>query len=159
MKICETPIEPPSIVKGWIDKAVECNFDLIIIDTAGRLHVDDLLMDELQETITISNSNEIFYVADGMTGQAAVNSSKLFSDKIDISGVILTKMDGDSKGGAALSIKQVTGKPIKFIGTGEKNSAFELFQPDRIVKRILGMGDVIGLVEKAEEVFDKQLSE
>ena len=147
------------IVKAGIDKAVESNFDLIIIDTAGRLHVDDLLMDELQETIAISNSNEIFYVADGMTGQDAVNSSKLFSDKIDISGVILTKMDGDSKGGAALSIKQVTGKPIKFIGTGEKNSAFELFQPDRIVKRILGMGDVIGLVEKAEEVFDKQLSE
>ena len=147
------------IVKAGIDKAVESNFDLIIIDTAGRLHVDDILMDELQETIAISNSNEIFYVADGMTGQDAVNSSKLFSDKIDISGVILTKMDGDSKGGAALSIKQVTGKPIKFIGTGEKNSAFELFQPDRIVKRILGMGDVIGLVEKAEEVFDKQLSE
>ena len=147
------------IVEEGIEKARESNFDLIIIDTAGRLHVDDLLMEELREVIEISNSNEIFYIADGMTGQDAVNSSKLFSEKIDISGVILTKMDGDSKGGAALSIKQVTGKPIKFIGTGEKNSAFELFHPDRIVKRILGMGDVIGLVEKAEEVFDRKLSE
>ena len=147
------------IVQEGIAKAKESNFDLIIIDTAGRLHVDDLLMQELQDIIELSNSNEVLYIADGMTGQDAVNSSKLFSEKIDISGIILTKMDGDSKGGAALSIKQVTGKPIKFIGTGEKNSAFELFHPDRIVKRILGMGDVIGLVEKAEEVFDEELSQ
>ena len=147
------------IINEGIAKAKESNSDSIIIDTAGRLHIDDALMNELKEVVEISNSNEIFYVADGMTGQDAVNSSKLFSEKIDISGIILTKMDGDSKGGAALSIKEVTGKPIKFIGTGEKISAFELFYPDRIVKRILGMGDVVGLVEKAEEVFDKELSE
>ncbi len=147
------------IINEGIAKAKESNSDSIIIDTAGRLHIDDALMNELKEVVEISNSNEIFYVADGMTGQDAVNSSKLFSEKINISGIILTKMDGDSKGGAALSIKEVTGKPIKFIGTGEKISAFELFYPDRIVKRILGMGDVVGLVEKAEEVFDKELSE
>jgi len=147
------------IINEGIAKAKESNLDLIIIDTAGRLHVDDTMMNELKEIVEISNSNEIFYVADGMTGQDAVNSSRLFSEKIDISGIILTKMDGDSKGGAALSIKEVTGKPIKFIGTGEKISNFELFYPDRIVKRILGMGDVLSLVEKAEEVFDKELSE
>ena len=146
------------IVKNGIINAKENKFDLVIIDTAGRLHIDDSLMKELSQIINISNSNEVIYVADGMTGQDAVNSSKLFSEKIDISGIILTKMDGDSKGGAALSVKEVTGKPIKFIGTGEKNNAFELFHPDRIVKRILGMGDVISLVEKAEQVFDKELS-
>ena len=147
------------IVNEGIAKAKESNLDLIIIDTAGRLHIDDTLMDELKEVVGISNPNEILYVADGMTGQDAVNSSKIFSEKIDISGIILTKMDGDSKGGAALSIKQVTEKPIKFIGIGEKITDFELFYPERIVKRILGMGDVLGLVEKAEEVFDKNLSE
>ena len=147
------------IIKEGISQAKESKFDLVIIDTAGRLHIDDILMNELRDVIDISDSNEVIYVADGMTGQDAVNSSKLFSEKIDISGIILTKMDGDSKGGAALSIKEVTGKPIKFIGTGEKISAFELFHPDRITKRILGMGDVVTLVEKAEEVFDKELSE
>ena len=148
-----------NIIEKGISHAKESKFDSVIIDTAGRLHIDDMLMNELQDVIDISNSNEVIYVADGMTGQDAVNSSKLFSEKIDISGIILTKMDGDSKGGAALSIKEVTGKPIKFIGIGEKISAFELFHPDRIVKRILGMGDVVTLVEKAEEVLDKELSE
>ncbi len=146
------------IVEEGIIYAKDSEIDLVIIDTAGRLHIDDDLMIELQNVIEASKSKEVIYVADGMTGQDAVNSSKLFSEKIDISGIILTKMDGDSKGGAALSVKEVTGKPIKFIGTGEKNSAFELFHPDRIVKRILGMGDVVSLVEKAEEVFDKELS-
>ena len=147
------------IVKNGIAEAKLNKFDLVIIDTAGRLHIDDDLMNELKDIIDISNSNEIIYVADGMTGQDAVNSSRLFSESIDISGVILTKMDGDSKGGAALSVKQVTGKPIKFMGTGESNNAFELFHSDRIVKRILGMGDVVSLVEKAEQVFDKELSD
>ena len=150
-------------VKNIIDKGIlyakQSKFDLVIIDTAGRLHIDDSLMKELKDIIKISNSNEIIYIADGMTGQDAVNSSKLFSEKIDISGIILTKMDGDSKGGAALSIKEVTGKPIKFISTGENINAFELFYPDRIVKRILGMGDIVTLAEKAEEVFDKELSD
>ena len=147
------------IVKNGIAEAKLNKIDLVIIDTAGRLHIDDDLMNELKDIIDISNSNEIIYVADGMTGQDAVNSSRLFSESIDISGVILTKMDGDSKGGAALSVKQVTGKPIKFMGTGESNNAFELFHSDRIVKRILGMGDVVSLVEKAEQVFDKELSD
>jgi len=147
-----------SIVVKGIAEAKENKFDLAIVDTAGRLHVDDELMDELKDVIQLSNPDEVLYVADGMTGQDAVNSSKTFSDKINISGIILTKMDGDSKGGAALSVREVTGKPIKFIGTGEKNNAFELFHPDRIVKRILGMGDVVSLVEKAEQVFDKELS-
>ena len=115
-------------------------------------------MQEVASIRDVAKPTETLLVADAMTGQDAVNSSKLFSEKIDISGIILTKMDGDSKGGAALSVKEVTGKPIKFIGTGEKNNAFELFHPDRIVKRILGMGDVISLVEKAEQVFDKELS-
>ena len=148
-----------NIVENGIAEAKLNKFDTVIIDTAGRLHIDSDLMKELKDIIDISNSSEIIYVADGMTGQDAVNSSKLFSESIDISGVILTKMDGDSKGGAALSVRQVTGKPIKFIGTGENNNAFELFHPDRIVKRILGMGDVVGLVEKAEQVFDKELSD
>ena len=148
-----------NIVENGIAEAKINNFDLVIIDTAGRLHINDDLMRELQDIIRVSNSHEIIYVADGMTGQDAVNSSKSFAEKINISGIILTKMDGDSKGGAALSVKQVTGKPIKFIGTGENNNAFELFHPDRIVKRILGMGDVISLVEKAEQVFDKELSD
>jgi len=147
-----------NIIEKGIVYAKNNKIDLVIIDTAGRLHIDDDLMIELQDVIKVSKSNEVIYVADGMTGQDAVNSSKLFSEKIDISGIILTKLDGDSKGGAALSVKEVTGKPIKFIGTGEKNSAFELFHPDRIAKRILGMGDVVSLVEKAEEVFDKELS-
>ena len=148
-----------NIVENGIAEAKSNKFDTVIIDTAGRLHIDSDLMNELKDVIDISNSSEIIYIADGMTGQDAVNSSKLFSESIDISGVILTKMDGDSKGGAALSVRQVTGKPIKFIGTGENNNAFELFHPDRIVKRILGMGDVVGLVEKAEQVFDKELSD
>ena len=148
-----------NIVKNGIAQAKENKFDLVIIDTAGRLHIDDDLMEELRDVIDVSQSKEVIYVADGMTGQDAVNSSRIFAEKIDITGIILTKMDGDSKGGAALSVKEVTGKPIKFIGTGEKNNNFELFYPDRIVKRILGMGDVVSLVEKAEEAFDKELSE
>ncbi len=128
--------------------------DVVIIDTAGRLHVDRDLMSELNKVIKLSKPDELLYVADGMTGQDAVNSSKSFSNEFDLTGIILTKMDGDSRGGAALSIKEVTQKPIKFLGIGEKVSDFESFQPDRLAKRILGMGDVVGLVEKAQEAFD-----
>lgn len=130
--------------------------DLVIIDTAGRLHTNNLLMDELKSIITLTSANEIFYVADGMTGQDAVNSSKLFSDMVNLTGVILTKMDGDSGGGVALSVKEVTGCPIKFITTGEGINKFEKFNPDSIARRILGLSDILGLVEKAQKNFDQK---
>jgi len=133
--------------------------DVVIIDTAGRLHVDEPLMTELKRVATIVNPDEILYVADGMTGQDAVNSSGAFNDALELTGVILTKMDGDSRGGAALSIREVTGKPIKFIGTGENMKDFEPFHPDRLAQRILGMGDVVSLVEKAQEAFDQDSAE
>ncbi len=133
--------------------------DVVIIDTAGRLHVDERLMDELQQVVEISSPNEILYVADGMTGQDAVNSSSAFNKALELSGIILTKMDGDARGGAALSIREVTGKPIKFMGTGEKITDFELFHPDRLAKRILGMGDVVSIVEKAQDIFDVENTE
>ena len=132
------------------------NNDLVIIDTAGRLHTNNLLMDELDSIITMTSANEILYVADGMTGQDAVNSSKLFSDKVNLTGVILTKMDGDSGGGVALSVKEVTGCPIKFITTGESINKFEKFNPDSIARRILGLSDILGLVEKAQKNFDQK---
>ena len=141
-----------SVIDEGLVKGV--NHDVIIIDTAGRLHIDDSLMIELETIIKLSNPNEIFYVADGMTGQDAVNSSNAFNEKLDLTGVILTKMDADARGGAALSIKEVTGKPIKFVGMGEKIQDFDLFHPDRMAKRILGMGDVISIVEKAQDIFD-----
>jgi signal recognition particle subunit SRP54 len=134
-------------------------FDVVIIDTAGRLHVDEKLMDELQQVVSISSPNEILYVADGMTGQDAVNSSNAFNNALELSGIILTKMDGDARGGAALSIREVTGKPIKFMGTGERITDFELFHPDRLAKRILGMGDVVSIVEKAQDAFDVENTE
>ena len=130
--------------------------DVVIIDTAGRLHIDDELMQELKDIVDFSKPNNIFYVADSMTGQDAVNSSKSFSDMIDITGVILTNLDGDSRGGAAISIAETINKPIMFSGVGEKVSDFEEFDPDRIAKRILGMGDVVGLVEKAKDAFDSK---
>ena len=132
---------------------------MIIIDTAGRLHVDEQLMDQLKQIVNLSNPNEILFVADGMTGQDAVNSSKAFSETVDITGVVLTKMDGDTRGGAAVSIREVTGKPIKFIGTSENMDGLEPFHPDRLAKRILGMGDVVSLVEKAQDFTDKKSAE
>ncbi len=141
-------------------KHAELNgYDTVIIDTAGRLHIDQELMDEL---ISIKNSlspQEILLVADAMTGQDAVNVSENFNEALDINGVVLTKMDGDARGGAALSIKAVTGKPIKFFGTGEKLDALEVFHPDRIASRILGMGDVLTLIEKAQDVFEEKQAE
>src|SRR5262244_2135690 len=134
-----------------------CNF--LIVDTAGRLHIDDELMSEMQSLKKILNPQEILFVADAMTGQDAVRSAEEFHRKLSITGVVLTKMDGDARGGAALSIRQVTGQPIKFIGVGEKYDALEPFHPDRIVSRILGMGDILSLIERAEKQIDKKKAE
>jgi len=133
--------------------------DPVIVDTAGRMHVDEDLMKELQDVREILQPKEVLFVADAMTGQDAVNIAKSFNEKIGIDGVILTKMDGDARGGAALSIKEVTGKPIKFIGTGEKIDALEEFYPDRMAKRILGMGDVLTLIEQAQQAYDQKEAE
>ncbi len=132
------------------------NGEILLIDTAGRLHIDETLMGELKEIKRELDPREILLVADAMTGQDAVNVAQKFNEALDISGVILTKLDGDARGGAALSIKAVTGKPIKFIGVGEKLDALEVFHPDRMASRILGMGDVLSLIEKAQEAIDTQ---
>src|SRR6476646_9042829 len=137
-------------------EAMNTGCDVLIVDTAGRLHIDDQLMDEMQSLKRILNPQEILFVANAMTGQDAVNSADEFHKKLSITGVVLTKMDGDARGGAALSIRQVTGQPIKFIGVGEKYDALEPFHPDRIVGRILGMGDILTLVEKAQETVDQK---
>ena len=137
-------------------EAINSGSDVLIIDTAGRLHIDDQLMDEMQSLKRLMNPQEIMFVADAMTGQDAVRSADEFHKKLSLTGVILTKMDGDARGGAALSIRQVTGQPIKFIGIGEKYDALEPFHPDRIVSRILGMGDILSLIEKAEQQVDKK---
>ncbi|SFS13271.1 signal recognition particle subunit FFH/SRP54 (srp54) [Granulicella pectinivorans] len=133
--------------------------DILIVDTAGRLGIDKELMDEMAELKKLLNPSEILFVADAMTGQDAVNSAKAFNDLLAITGAVLTKMDGDARGGAALSIRQVTGAPIKFLGTGEKPDAFEPFHPDRIVSRIMGMGDIATLLERAEEKLDRGKAE
>src|SRR5690349_11580391 len=140
-------------------EAVNSGCDVLIVDTAGRLHIDDELMDEMQLLKKLLNPQEILFVADAMTGQDAVNSANEFHKKLNLTGVILTKMDGDARGGAALSIRNVTGQPIKFLGVGEKSDALEPFHPDRIAGRILGMGDILSLVEKAQEKLDAKKSE
>ena len=140
-------------------EAVISGCDVMIVDTAGRLHIDEGLMNEMQRLKSLLNPQEILFVADAMTGQDAVRSAKEFHDRLALTGTVLTKMDGDARGGAALSIRFVTGQPIKFIGMGEKPDAFEPFHPDRIVSRILGMGDIMTLIEKAEETLDKKKSE
>ena len=133
--------------------------DTLIVDTAGRLHVDEQLMDEMAKLKSLLSPQEILFVADAMTGQDAVKSAEAFHKRLALTGTVLTKMDGDARGGAALSIRHVTGQPVKFIGTGEKPDAFEAFHPDRIVGRILGMGDIMSLIERAEEKLDKKKSE
>jgi signal recognition particle subunit SRP54 len=140
-------------------EALNSGCDVLIVDTAGRLHIDDELMDEMQLLKKLLNPQEILFVADAMTGQDAVNSANEFHKKLNLTGVILTKMDGDARGGAALSIRNVTGQPIKFLGVGEKYDALEPFHPDRIAGRILGMGDILSLVEKAQEKLDSKKSE
>jgi signal recognition particle subunit SRP54 len=137
-------------------EAIISGCDVLIVDTAGRLHIDDQLMEEMQSLKRLLNPQEILFVADSMTGQDAVRSADEFHKKLTLTGVILTKMDGDARGGAAISIRQVTGQPIKFIGVGEKYDALEPFHPDRIVSRILGMGDIMSLIEKAESQIDKK---
>ena len=137
-------------------EAINTGCNVLIIDTAGRLHIDDQLMEEMQSLKKLMNPQEILFVADSMTGQDAVRSADEFHKKLTLTGVVLTKMDGDARGGAALSIRQVTGQPIKFIGVGEKYDALEPFHPDRIVSRILGMGDIMSLIEKAEQQVDKK---
>ena len=149
-------ISPVEIAKAGIEHARKNGHDMVFIDTAGRLHIDEELMGELVKIKETVNPTEILLVVDAMTGQDAVNVAKSFNDLLDITGVVLTKMDGDTRGGAALSVKYITGKPIKFIGTGEKMDALELFHPDRMASRILGMGDVLSLIEKAEAAFDEK---
>ena len=148
--------DPIAVVKNGLTEAKRQGKDIAVIDTAGRLHVDEDMMNQLKSIIEVSNPNEILFVADGMTGQDAVNSSRSFNEAIDITGIILTKMDGDSRGGAALSIKDIIQRPIKFIGTGESIDKLENFHPERYASRILGMGDVVSLVEKAQSVVDKE---
>ena len=151
-----TDVNPVDIAKEAVDHAKEEHRDYVLIDTAGRLHVDTDLMDELQQIKEEVNPDEIFLVVDAMTGQDAVNVAESFNDQLDISGVILTKLDGDTRGGAALSIKAVTDKPVKFAGMGEKLDQLEPFHPERMASRILGMGDVLSLIEKAQTNVDEQ---
>ena len=148
--------DPVRIAKEALEHAIRHGNDMLFIDTAGRLHVDDNLMEELRRIKDAVNPTEILFVVDAMTGQDAVNAAEAFNSQIDLTGVILTKLDGDTRGGAALSVRQVTGKPIKFVGTGEKLAAIEPFYPDRMASRILGMGDVLSLIEKAEANYDEQ---
>ena len=147
------------IAKKALKQAEELNSNLLIFDTAGRLHIDDVLMTELRNLKKLIKPDYIFFVADAMTGQDAVTVAREFNDQLEFSGVILTKMDSDARGGAALSIKAVTGKPVAFIGAGEKISDLEEFHPERMANRILGMGDVLSLIEKAEAAFDKEETE
>ncbi len=139
--------------------AKENNFDTVIIDTAGRLHIDEQMMAEISDIKKLVNPSEILFVVDSMSGQDAVNSAKAFNETVDFDGIVLTKLDGDARGGAALSIRSVVGKPIKFISNGEKSDSLEIFYPDRLASRILGKGDVISLVEKAQESFDDKEAE
>jgi signal recognition particle subunit SRP54 len=148
--------DPVSRAEMGLRHARNGGYDVVLIDTAGRLHIDDEMMVELEQIRRIAPPVEILLVADAMTGQDAVRSAKEFHDRLGLTGVILTKMDGDARGGAALSIKSVTGQPIKFVGTGEKVEALEPFFPDRLAGRILGMGDVLSLIEKAEETVDQE---
>ena len=147
---------PVDIAKAAVEHAKQHGNDMVFLDTAGRLHVDEELMEELQNIKAAVEPTEILLVVDAMIGQDAVNAAKAFDDALDIDGVMLTKLDGDARGGAALSIKAVTGKPIKFVGVGEKLDQIEVFHPDRMASRILGMGDMLSLIEKAEQNFDQQ---
>jgi signal recognition particle subunit SRP54 len=150
---------PVEIAQNAIKFAKENNKQVVIVDTAGRLAIDEEMMQEIEKVKKALNPAEILFVVDAMTGQDAVNTAKAFNDRLNFTGVVLTKLDGDTRGGAALSIKAVVEKPIKFVGTGEKMDALDIFYPDRMAGRILGMGDVVSLVEKAQQVFDEKESE
>ncbi len=147
---------PADLARSARKEATNTGRDVLLVDTAGRLHIDDQLMTELQQLREMLTPVEILFVADAMTGQDAVKSADEFHKRLGITGIVLTKMDGDARGGAALSIRQVTGQPLKFVGVGEKPDAFEVFHPDRVASRILGMGDVLSFIEKAEEAIDKK---
>ena len=151
--------DPAVVAQKAIDKAKREMYDTVIIDTSGRMHLDAELMEEIQRVAKVSRPDECLFVADAMTGQSAVDIAKEFDEKVGITGVILTKFDSDTRGGAALSLRSVVGKPIKFIGTGEKMEDLDPFYPERIASRILGMGDVVSLVEKAQEAFDQKEAE
>ncbi len=148
--------DPMTLVRGAVKYAQEMGFDTLMIDTAGRLHIDDELMVELEQIKAETRPVEVLFVADAMTGQDAVRSAEVFHERIGITGVVLTKMDGDARGGAALSIKQVIGQPVKFVGVGEKYDAIEPFYPERIAQRILGMGDVLSLIEEVQGKIDEK---
>lgn len=152
-------VPPPQICADGVAHAKAKGFDVVLLDTAGRLHIDAELMAELREVRKSTAPHEIFFVCDAMTGQDAVSSAKEFNDQLEISGVVLTKLDGDTRGGAAMSIRSVTGKPIRFVGVGEKIEDLEPFYPERMATRILGMGDVVSLVEKAQAVIDEKEAE
>ncbi len=152
----EGNLDPVKIAQAAIKEAKLKGYDIVIIDTAGRLAIDEQMMREISSIKKAVNPNEILFVVDAMTGQDAVNTAKEFNDTLDFNGVILTKLDGDTRGGAALSIRSVVDKPIKFVGTGEKLDALDVFYPDRMADRILGMGDIVSLVEKAQEQFDEE---
>ena len=152
-------ISPVDIAKGAIEHAKSHGNDIVILDTAGRLHIDEVLMEELKNVKEVAQPTEILLVVDSMVGQDAVNVADSFNELLDITGVVLTKLDGDTRGGAALSIKTITGKPIKFAGMGEKLDALEPFHPDRMASRIFGMGDVMTLIEKAQETVDQKKAE
>jgi len=148
--------DPIAIAREGIALAKQNGYNVVIIDTAGRLSIDEAMMREIEQVKDAVNPHEILFVVDSMTGQDAVNTAKVFNDRLDFTGVVLTKLDGDTRGGAALSIKSVVNKPIKFIGTGEKMEALDVFHPDRMASRILGMGDVVSLVERAQQQFDEK---
>ena len=148
--------DPVQIVTEGLEKAKEDDHDYVLIDTAGRLHVDETMMEELKRIREAVNPDEILLVVDAMTGQDAVNVAEHFNRDLSLTGIVLTKLDGDTRGGAALSVKEVTNCPIKFVGMGEKMDALEPFHPDRMAQRILGMGDIISLIEKAEQAVDRE---
>lgn len=151
-----TDISPVEIVKQGLEHAKEEHYDVVIVDTAGRLHIDETLMQELKDIRALKEPDEVFLVVDAMTGQDAVNVANNFNESIGITGVVLTKLDGDTRGGAALSIRSITQKPIKFVGMGEKMDALETFHPERMASRILGMGDMMSLIEKAQANVDEE---
>ncbi len=155
----ESGRSPVEIAKAGVEHAKKHGHDIVFIDTAGRLHIDEKMMDELKDIKAEVEPDEILLVIDAMLGQDAVNVAETFNNMLDITGVVLTKLDGDTRGGAALSVRYVTGKPIKFVGVGEKLDAIEPFHPDRMASRILGMGDMLSLIEKAEAAYDKEQAE
>jgi len=154
-----TQVAPPDICRNALKRAREAAYSIVILDTAGRLHIDDGMMAEIEQVKQVTGPAEVLLVADSMTGQDAVRVAGEFHKRVSLTGLILTKVDGDARGGAAISIRSVTGVPIKFLGVGEKPNALEPFQPDRLASRILGMGDMLTLIERAEESFDKEQAE